>query len=120
MAEKQRPGVMLYFDSIRPALNRLNDLQAGMLFRAILTYAEFGEISELDDKCGMAFEMLKPKIDHDAESYAETQEKRKYAAYRREAKRFGVFPLEFEDWLKFKNTPLREVVQNQMESQDIK
>ena len=33
MAEgKQKPGVMIYFDSIRPALTRLNDEQCGSLF----------------------------------------------------------------------------------------
>ena len=119
MANKTRPGVMLYFDSIRPALKYLNDGQCGALFRAILSYAEFGEIMELDSICEMVFGMLKPKIDHDAESYADTQEKRKYAVYKREAAKFNVIPFEFEDWIQYKDMPVRETINNQMTSNDI-
>ena len=99
MAEgKQKPGVMLYFDSIRPALNRLDDQQCGSLFRAILDYAEFGVVSDLGAMEGMVFDLLRPKIDRDAEKYAESREQRQHAVYVREAKRRGEQPLTLSEW----------------------
>lgn len=76
---KQRPGVMVYFDSLRPALNRLSDEQCGVLFRAILDYAQYGTTTELDPMTGMVFDLLVPKIDRDGVKYEESREQRKYA-----------------------------------------
>ena len=99
MAEgKQKPGVMLYFDSIRPALNRLDDQQCGSLFRAIIDYAEYGAVSDLEPMTGMAFDLLRPKIDRDAEKYEESREQRQHAVYAREAKRRGEQPLPISEW----------------------
>lgn len=95
---KQKPGVMLYFDSIRPALNRLNNEQCGALFRAILDYGEFGAVSDLEPMTGMVFDLLRPKIDRDAEKYEESREQRQHAVYAREAKRRGEQPLSFPEW----------------------
>ena len=69
MAEK--PGVMIYFDSIRPALSRLDDSQLGALFRAIIEYAQTGAVADLDNMAGFAFDSLRPKIDRDDERYQE-------------------------------------------------
>ncbi|MCR5575687.1 MAG: DUF6291 domain-containing protein [Oscillospiraceae bacterium] len=100
MAErkKDRPGVMLYFDSVRPALNRLDDLQCGRLFRAVVDYAEYGTIPELEPLVGMAFDLLVPKIDRDAEKYEESREQRQYAVYCREKQRAGEPCLKIEEW----------------------
>ena len=95
---KQKPGVMLYFDSIRPALNRLDNEQCGSLFRAILDYAEYGVVSDLGAMEGMAFDLLRPKIDRDAEKYAESREQRQQAVYVREARRRGEEPLTLSEW----------------------
>lgn len=95
---KQKPGVMLYFDSIRPALNRLDNEQCGALFRAILDYGEFGTVSDLEPMTGMVFDLLRPKIDRDAEKYEESREQRQHAVYAREAKRRGEQPLTFSEW----------------------
>lgn len=95
---RQKPGVMLYFDSIRPALNRLDNEQCGALFRAILDYGEFGVVSELEPMTGMVFDLLRPKIDRDAEKYQESREQRQHAVYAREAKRRGEQPLSFPEW----------------------
>lgn len=97
-AAKQKPGVMLYFDSIRPALNRLDNEQCGALFRAILDYGEFGAVSDLEPMTGMVFDLLRPKIDRDAEKYEESREQRQHAVYAREAKRRGEQPLSFPEW----------------------
>lgn len=95
---KQRPGVMVYFDSLRPALNRLSDEQCGVLFRAILDYAQYGTTTELDPMTGMVFDLLVPKIDRDGVKYEESREQRKYAVYTREAKRRGETPVTIAEW----------------------
>lgn len=105
---KTRPGVMLYFDSLRPALKRLDDAQCGKLLRAVLDYAEFGLLTELDAMTGMAFEMQIPKIDRDGERYEACCEQRQFAAYSREVKRRGEQPISFEEWRRKESTTLNE------------
>lgn len=95
---KARPGVMLYFDSIRPALNRFDDAQCGQLLRAIVDYAEYGVVSDLDQSVGLAFDLLAPKIDRDAEKYEKTREQRTHAVYVREKQKRGEEYLSFEEW----------------------
>lgn len=95
---KARPGVLIYFESVRPALNRLGNEQCGSLFRAILDYAEYGAVADLDPMTGMVFDLLRPKIDRDAEKYEESREQRLHAVYVREAKRRGEQPLPISEW----------------------
>lgn len=95
---KTRPGVMIYFEAVRPALSRLDNEQCGALFRAIIDYAEYGAVSDLGAMEGMVFDLLRPKIDRDAEKYAESREQRQHAVYVREAKRRGEQPLTLSDW----------------------
>ena len=83
MAEKQKPGVMLYFD-LRPCLQRLTNEQRGVLFTAILDYAESGVLPELVDVAvGIAWDFVKPRIDRDAEAYAGKVEKARAAINKR-------------------------------------
>ena len=96
--QKERPGVMLYFDVLRPMINRLDAAQCGVLLRAVMDYAQYGVMPELDPMTGMAFDMLVPKIDHDAERYEESREQRQYAAYVREKKRSGEQVLSIAEW----------------------
>lgn len=98
---KQRPGVMIYFDAVRPALNRLNNDQCGALFRAILDYSELGEMTDLEPMTGMVFDLLRPKLDRDAERYEEGREQRQYATYCREAKKKDEQPQTFDRWKAF-------------------
>ena len=95
---RARPGVMVYFDAVRPALSRLDNEQCGALFRAILDYAEYGAVSDLEPLTGMVFDLLRPKIDRDAEKYEESREQRLHAVYVREAKRRGEQPLPISEW----------------------
>ena len=95
---KQRPGVMLYFDTLCPALARLKNEQSGELLKGIVEYAMTGAIPELDDMAGMAFDLLRPGIDRDGERYEDTREQRKYAVYCREAKKRRETPCSFEEW----------------------
>ena len=93
-----RPGFMVYFD-ILPAVLRLDLAQRGALFTALLDYAKTGKLpDELDALTGMAFDLIRPKLDKDAERYADKKLRSRYAAYckvqddRREAR------LSFEEW----------------------
>lgn len=95
---KERPGVMLYFEDIRPAINRLDPGQSGALLRSILDYAQYGTAPELDPMTSLVFEMLVPKIDRDAEKYEESREQRQYAVYAREKKKIGEPCQSFAEW----------------------
>ena len=96
--QKERPGVMLYFDALRPAISRLDEAQCGALLRSVLDYAQYGVVPELDPMTGLAFDMLVPKIDRDAERYEESREQRLYAVYVREMKKNGEQALSLADW----------------------
>ena len=99
MADKsKRPGTMLYFDDIKPALKRMNDEQCGRLLRAIVSYAETGEKPEIDGMEALVFDMLIPKIDRDGERYEESREQRQYAVYVREKKKAGESYLSITEW----------------------
>ena len=114
---KARPGVMIYFESVRPALSRLDNEQCGALFRAIIDYAEYGAVPDLEPMTGMVFDLLRPKIDRDAEKYEESREQRQHAVYVREAKRRGEEPLTLSEWrtnreLSSDNGPISPDIEN--------
>jgi hypothetical protein len=91
VAEKQKPGVLLYFADLRPMLNRLSDDELGVLFRAVIDFSEFGlEPSELPGMSAFAFDILRPCLERDAQRYRKTVAQRKYAAFCRERMRQGV------------------------------
>ena len=73
-----RPGVMFYFD-VRPCIKRLSESEKGRLFEAILDYAQFGVIPEVDGMLGVAWDFIQPKIDRDNEKYETVVEQRKTA-----------------------------------------
>ena len=97
MAEK--PGVMIYFDTVLPAFERLDDAQLGALFRAVVCYAAHGEVIELDGMTGLVFDLLRPKIERDDEKYREKCVKSEYATYCREMKKLGSEPLPYDRWV---------------------
>ncbi len=83
MEQKPMPGVMLYFDRLS-FLDRLDDQQAGRLFRAVIRYARDGEAPEIEDMMfGLAWDVVRPMVDYDAQRYAEVSEKRRLSALRR-------------------------------------
>ena len=93
-----RPGVMIYF-SLRPVLKYLNDEQLGQLLRAILDYAEYGEVPDfLEPLLAMAWSFVVSGIDRDWAHYLEKVEKRKYAAYCREVLRRQKTEPSYEQW----------------------
>ena len=80
---KKKPGVMLYFDRLT-FLDRLNLTQRGELITAIIGYARDGTVPEIiDPLLGVAWDVLRPVLDLDAERYEAVCEKRRQAASRR-------------------------------------
>ena len=94
----ERPGFMLYFDLV-DALQSLDDVQAGQLFKALMAYAQTGEVRELTGLADFAFRFARPRIDRDAEIYQEKCRKNAYNAYVGTLKRRGETPMEYEAWV---------------------
>ena len=100
MPEKsEKPGVLLYFSDIRPAIQRLSLKDRGALLTAIIDFAELGIEPELRGMTGLCFDMLRPKIERDGERYKQAVEQRRYAVFCREAKKTGASPPAFEEWM---------------------
>ncbi len=81
MAKKQ-PGAMLYFD-VRPSLKRLSNEEKGILFEAILDYAELGVLPEVEGMLGVAWDFIQPRLDRDRERYESISAKRTEAVNQR-------------------------------------
>ena len=97
---KTRPGVITYF-SMRTAIEKLTNEQAGKLYKAILTYGQDGIEP---DFCGdMALQLMwavtKPQIDADGVTYTSKVESGNYAAYYKKAKRAGIDPISYDVWV---------------------
>ena len=76
----KKPGVMFYFELL-PCLAQLSDAQVGRLFRAMLVYAETGEMPDFDDAAlKMAWPFVQLRLDQDEERYQQTVENRRRAA----------------------------------------
>lgn len=93
--EKRPPGVMLYFDKMRPIFALLDAEERGKLVLQIMDYAEFG--AEPAFVPGGRLESLWPSIrkviDQDAATYRKKCEQRKKAIQARwERERGGKTP----------------------------
>ena len=86
---RQRPGVILYFDTLCPALARLTDEDSGKLLRGIVDYVQTGALPELEGMPGMAFDLLRPGIDRDGDRYEYQCLHGQYMAYCRKTKERG-------------------------------
>lgn len=98
----ERPGFMIYFDTA-PAFERLDDADAGRLIKALLSYSSMGELLPLDGMASLAFDLIRPKLDRDAEKYVEKIQKRKYAGYSKACRDRGEEPLDLDSWLEGQN-----------------
>ena len=96
---KQRPGVMLYYDTLGPAMLRLSDEQCGQLLRGIIEYAQTGALPDYDGMTGLAFDLLRPSIDRDGENYEKKRLHGKYMSYCRTAKESGKTPIAEEEYI---------------------
>lgn len=83
MANKGRPGVMMYFD-VRPGLESLTTEEKGILFDAIMDYAELGILPEFASPAlRIAWGFIHPRIDSDAVRYENVRQRRRQAANKR-------------------------------------
>lgn len=82
MSDKQRPGVMFYFE-LRPCLRRLSPEEKGRLFEGILDYGQHGIEPRFDGMLAVAWDFIRPRIDQDNRRYGELVEKRRAAALKR-------------------------------------
>ncbi len=98
-----KPGVMFYFD-VRPCIKRLDTNEKGRLFEAILDYAEFGTVPDLDGALGVAWDFIQPKLDRDAGRYDRQVEQKQYAVFAREVKKKGGTPIPFDEWKSLTDT----------------
>ncbi len=96
MKKTGRPGVMLYYDKICPALSRLDDSQLGALLRGIIEYSQTGALPELDSMAGLVFEMLRPGLERDADAYESKVIHANYMTYCRITKEKGKNPVSEE------------------------
>ena len=92
-----KPGVMLYFD-IRPSIKRLTTEEKAQLFEAILDYGEFGAIPGFDDRLGIVWDFVQPRLDRDSELYGHKVAQRQYAVYVREVRKRESAPIPFNEW----------------------
>ena len=95
----ERPGVMFYF-SARSSLKRLSNEQKGLLFEAILEYAENAVVPDFDEDpvLAIAWDFIRPAVDKDGDMYEKKKAQSRYATYCREEKKKHVEPLSFDDW----------------------
>ena len=88
---------MFYFD-VRPCIKRLTLEEKGQLFEAILDYGEFGNLPNFDDRLGIAWDFIQPKLNKDSELYGRKVSQRHYAVYVREARKCDSVPISFDEW----------------------
>ena len=64
---KKRPGIMLYFETIRNCTKRLDFEEKGRLFDAILAYGEDGNLPDFSEEEDLslciAWDVIRPQID---------------------------------------------------------
>lgn len=94
----KRPGVMIYFDMVEPILP-LRDSEKGRLLMAIVEYARDGVEPKLSGRMALAWGYIQPKLDRDAEVYADTVQKKKYAAFCKKRVALKLPKIPFPQWL---------------------
>lgn len=89
----KHPGVMLYFDTLRPAVEAMSLSDCGALLKAIMDYSQFGAVpDDLGAMPKLVFDMYAPKIDRDIEQYRSKIWASRYAVYCRECKKIDEEP----------------------------
>ena len=79
-------GFVMYSD-YRQHMEIMEDSDCGRLFKAILAYADNGDVIELGGMAKMAFSFIKAQMDRDFEKYADRCERNRAIAAERENKK---------------------------------
>lgn len=69
----------IFYTEYREAIEDMTDEEAGMLLKALISYAEGEEIKIKDKAVRMVFLTIKPRLDRDRAKWQETVEKRREA-----------------------------------------
>ncbi len=102
--DKERPGVIIYFDS-KKTLLKVSDEARGQYLMACINYAE--DLREPEFRCADAveqarletlWEQTQPRIDSDAEGWKDGIMQRKYAGYCSGCERRGETPMLYDDY----------------------
>ena len=93
-----KPGVMFYFE-IRPCLKRLDEHELNQLFWAIMDYSEYGSEPQLEGMPGMAWDLIRLRLDRDNDRYNRVVTQKAYANYCKKADREKTPRLSYEDWM---------------------
>lgn len=112
MGKEQRPGFMLYYETL-DALDEYTEAETGIFVRAAGNYARTGAVPEFEDR-GLRglWRLVQPKLDRDDSSYSDRCRKNRYNSYvsaekRAYRKKFpgksdpveGVDYLDFDSWV---------------------
>lgn len=100
MKESSRPGVMIYFDDIRPFSDYMTNEVLGAFIRALIDYAQFGAwvTNDCPQEVLTPLRVFKPKVDRDAETYEKKKLHGNYMTYARLEKQKGLTPMSEEAW----------------------
>lgn len=93
---------MLYFEELRPVADVLDDGQLGRFLRAVVSYADSGEVMDLDMPEKFAFDMYRPKIDRDGATFLKKQLHGRYMTYCRSVD--GENRMTEEEWIAAQET----------------
>lgn len=99
-----KPGVMLYFDDIRPMLHRISYEDLGKLITAVLDFSQHGTVTELDGMIALCFDIMRPKIERDGVAYENKRKHGLYMVYCREQENAGLAKLSESEWLKLQDS----------------
>ena len=101
MAEnKNRPGMVLYFDSFAALRKYLTLEELGAAICQFMDYAEYGvEPEDLPPVASVAFDLIRPRIDKDAEAYEDRVRGSQYGVFVKKCKAAGItdYP-SIEEW----------------------
>ena len=95
--QKERPGIILYFDMAAP-LKHLENEDKGRILNAMLEYGQYGVVPELDGVLPIVWDCIKPKLDADALRYKKVVIRNTHSSYCAKEKKAGHIPLDFEEW----------------------
>jgi hypothetical protein len=99
----ERPGIMLYFDTVEPLLS-LDDKTFSALLRASIMYGKYGELPQFDGVALVLWGMIKPTLDRDDIAYENKRMSGRYAAHCRAEKAAGRVPVSFDEWKRIQTT----------------
>lgn len=92
----ERPGVMFYFDTM-PAIKKMEPNDVYAIFMAGMEYGQFGVLPELDGVASIVWDLIKPKIDRDGETYQRKVLQQTWKGYIRHIENEADRPT-FDEW----------------------